>query len=55
LWLEELRLLYHDHIQVEESRIFPLAGKILSSDALASLGREMRARRASPAPRNATS
>lgn len=54
LWLEELRLLYHDHIQVEESRIFPLAGKILTANALTSLGQEMRARRARPAPRIAT-
>jgi hemerythrin-like domain-containing protein len=48
LWLEELRVLYHDHIQVEESRIFPLAGKILTANALISLGQEMRARRARP-------
>jgi hemerythrin-like domain-containing protein len=47
-WLEELRILYRNHIAIEDNQIFPLAGKILPSDILASVGREMRIRRMLP-------
>jgi len=49
--LEELHELYRHHIQIEDNQIFPLAGKTLTSSELASIGREMKARRAaSPEP-----
>jgi hemerythrin-like domain-containing protein len=47
-WLEELRILYRNHIAIEDNQIFPLAGKILPSDILTSVGQEMRARRMRP-------
>ena len=47
-WLVELRTLYRNHIDIEDHRIFPLAGRILTSGALASVGQEMRARRMLP-------
>lgn len=46
--LERLQRLYADHIHVEDSEVFPLAATLLSKDALAQVGSEMRARRGLP-------
>jgi len=43
--LELLQSTYQRHIQVEDHEVFPLAGQILSSDELLSVGQEMAARR----------
>lgn len=43
--LENLDALYREHIRVEESVVFPLAGKLLSDTDLLQVGAEMRARR----------
>jgi hemerythrin-like domain-containing protein len=40
-----LRELYRKHLEVEDREIFPLAGKALTAEELASVGREMKARR----------
>jgi hemerythrin-like domain-containing protein len=41
----ELSATYAAHIEVEDSLLFPLAGKVLSRDTLAVIGREMATRR----------
>lgn len=43
--LEALEALYREHIHVEESAVFPLAGRVLSADELTRIGAEMRDRR----------
>jgi hemerythrin-like domain-containing protein len=43
--LELLRSTYQRHIKTEDHEVFPLAGQILSSDELLSVGQEMAARR----------
>jgi len=43
--LAELRELYRGHIHVEDSEVFPLAGRLLSEGELSAVGAEMRARR----------
>ncbi|HVX84659.1 MAG TPA: hemerythrin domain-containing protein [Phycisphaerae bacterium] len=43
--LAALRELYRGHLEVEDREIFPLAGKALTAEELASVGREMKARR----------
>lgn len=43
--LEQLQVLYKGHIELEETEVFPLAGRVLSKPALAEVGAEMRARR----------
>lgn len=43
--LKRLRMLYQEHIQIEDKEIFPLAGRVLSSDEIATIGREMAGRR----------
>ena len=43
--LRTLRELYRNHIAIEDSQIFPLAGKALEPSAITALGREMAARR----------
>lgn len=43
--VESLGSLYREHIHVEESVVFPLAGRVLSGDDLLRVGAEMRARR----------
>lgn len=43
--LTELREMYRGHIAVEDTQIFPLAGKVLARPALANVGREMARRR----------
>lgn len=43
--LDSLRELYRDHIRVEETEVFPLAGRLLTAPDLAEMGQEMRARR----------
>lgn len=43
--LDSLAELYAEHIQTEDSRLFPLAAELLSYEALAEVGREMAARR----------
>ncbi|HVS70396.1 MAG TPA: hemerythrin domain-containing protein [Phycisphaerae bacterium] len=43
--LAALRELYRKHLEVEDREIFPLAGKALTAEELASVGREMKARR----------
>jgi hemerythrin-like domain-containing protein len=43
--LEELRMLYARHIEVEDGEIFPLAGKTLNAGELELIGKEMQARR----------
>lgn len=48
--LEQLRELYAAHIRVEDHEVFPLAGRLLSAEAIADVGREMRARRGIPDP-----
>lgn len=40
-----LRELYREHIAIEESDVFPLAGAVLSSSQLAQVGQEMARRR----------
>jgi hypothetical protein len=42
-----LRALYGLHIQAEETTVFPRAARLLDRDALAAIGSEFRARRAS--------
>ncbi len=43
--LHELREMYRRHIDMEDHEIFPLAGKVLSREQLAQLGRQMAHRR----------
>jgi hemerythrin-like domain-containing protein len=43
--LDSLSNIYQQHIAVEESQVFPLAGRVLSPAALEQMGREMAARR----------
>ncbi len=43
--IEALQGLYRAHIHVEDAEVFPLAAELLSPDELASVGREMKARR----------
>lgn len=43
--LDELFALYRRHIQVEETEVFPLAGKILEPSEIEAIGREMAGRR----------
>jgi hemerythrin-like domain-containing protein len=43
---EGLRRLYTEHIEREETVVFPRAARILRADAIAEMGREFRARRA---------
>ena len=43
--LETLSAIYQQHIAVEESQVFPLAGRVLSPSELERMGREMAARR----------
>jgi len=43
---DRLKALYHAHIAVEESVVFPEAAKVLDSATIASMGREFRGRRA---------
>lgn len=43
--LRQLQALYARHIAVEDHQVFPLAGTLLRSDALAEVGREMATRR----------
>ncbi len=43
--LTSLQLLYQTHIRVEDTQIFPLAGKVLNETDLKAVGREMAARR----------
>jgi hemerythrin-like domain-containing protein len=42
---EKLQALYLAHIRTEDREVFPLAAELLSEDALAAIGHEMRARR----------
>lgn len=44
---DHLRSLYAGHIRVEEETVFPRAAEILNRDAIAAIGAEFRARRAS--------
>ncbi|MEZ0266478.1 MAG: hemerythrin domain-containing protein [Phycisphaerae bacterium] len=49
--LQSLRELYRRHIEVEDTRVFPLARQVLSPGAVAEVGREMAERRGlSPPP-----
>ena len=43
--LEELAVLYKQHIGIEDTELFPAAGRILSREHLASIGDEMARRR----------
>lgn len=43
--LRELQALYARHIAVEDTQVFPLAGKLLGTPALTDVGREMATRR----------
>jgi len=43
--LDRLHSTYQNHIAVEDREVFPLAGRILSSEELAAVGREMATRR----------
>lgn len=43
--LEQLDQLYKTHIEIEESVVFPLAGRLLSQPELTQVGSEMKARR----------
>jgi hemerythrin-like domain-containing protein len=43
--LQKLQALYAAHIAVEDKQVFPLAGRLLETSALAGLGREMATRR----------
>jgi hemerythrin-like domain-containing protein len=43
--LDDLKKTYDRHIAVEDSDIFPLAGRVLQKSDLAAVGREMAARR----------
>ncbi|MCC6320819.1 MAG: hemerythrin domain-containing protein [Phycisphaerales bacterium] len=43
--LGSLGSLYREHIHIEESAVFPLAGRVLSADELTRIGAEMRDRR----------
>jgi len=48
--LATLRELYREHIHMEETEVFPLAGSLLSPSNLSAVGLEMRARRGLAAP-----
>jgi hemerythrin-like domain-containing protein len=52
LWdlLTQLRTMYQRHIAVEDKRLFPLAGRLLTDEQQAEIGREMAARRGIPMP-----
>jgi hemerythrin-like domain-containing protein len=43
--LHELREMYRRHIDMEDQKIFPLAGEVLSREQLAQLGKQMAQRR----------
>lgn len=43
-----LRELYREHIHMEQTEVFPLAGSLLSPSDLSAVGSEMRARRGLP-------
>lgn len=43
--VDELREMYRHHIAVEDREMFPLAARVLSSEQVAELGRQMAARR----------
>ncbi len=43
--LADLTAIYRAHIAVEDRELFPVAGRLLSRDELAAVGREMSARR----------
>lgn len=43
--LRDLRSLYQRHILIEDTQIFPLAGRVLDTDAIRAIGGEMAARR----------
>lgn len=43
--LDRMRELYRDHIALEDSRLFPLADRVLDPQAKAEIGREMAGRR----------
>ncbi|HXG66341.1 MAG TPA: hypothetical protein VNO70_14680, partial [Blastocatellia bacterium] len=43
--LEELSDIYKHHIALEDSRVFPLAGRLLTPAEVEAVGREMAARR----------
>jgi hemerythrin-like domain-containing protein len=42
---EQLRLLYEEHIRIEEQVVFPRAAEVLDGQAVAAMGREFRTRR----------
>lgn len=43
--LQSLQALYQRHIEIEDTQIFPLAGKLLGAETIARVGREMAERR----------
>jgi hemerythrin-like domain-containing protein len=43
--LRALEAMYQEHIAVEDGKLFPIAGRLLSTDQLRDVGREMAARR----------
>ena len=43
--LQSLQSLYQRHIGIEDTQIFPLAGKVLDAETIERIGREMAARR----------
>ena len=46
--LTDLRSLYERHIGIEDRELFPAAGRLLTTDELRAIGREMAARRSTP-------
>lgn len=46
--LAALRAIYDPHIQVEDHELFPAAGRVLSKNDVAAIGREMAERRSRP-------
>jgi hemerythrin-like domain-containing protein len=43
--LGDLQSIYREHIAIEDGQLFPVASRLLSSKAIAEIGREMAARR----------
>lgn len=43
--LESLAAIYRDHIAIEDARVFPAAGAVLTAEEQQAIGREMAARR----------
>ena len=43
--LEELWAIYKKHIDIEDTQVFPLAGRVLEPDQVEAIGREMAERR----------